>query len=139
MLSAPILSPFAGAAVLRFPITMGKCVCVCVCLGVCCHVVVAVWTGILPLTDAERSLATAVGKGEEPYLRDTLPVLSPVEDSPSNAAGVLSLQEERLGFALLESEDLVVTTDVEFSLRKRIPLVDCRDYGPLRRPFPQSP
>ena len=50
------------------------------------------------------------------YLRDTLPVLSSVEDSPCDAAGVLALEEEGLGFAVLESEDLAVATDVEFTL-----------------------
>ena len=55
-------------------------------------------------------------KGSDSYLRDTLPVLSPVEDGPRNAAGVLALEEERLGFAVLESEDLAVATDVKFTL-----------------------
>lgn len=53
---------------------------------------------------------------DKSYLRDTLPVLSPVENSPCDAAGVLALKEERLGFAVLESEDLAVATDVEFTL-----------------------
>jgi hypothetical protein len=43
-------------------------------------------------------------------------VLSSVEDSPCDAAGVLALEEEGLGFAVLESEDLAVATDVEFTL-----------------------
>lgn len=50
------------------------------------------------------------------YLRDTLAVLAAVENSPRNATGVLSLQEKRLGLAVLESEDLAVATDVDFTL-----------------------
>ena len=51
------------------------------------------------------------------YLRDTLAVLSAVEDGPGDAAGVLSLQEERLRLAVLESEDLAVAADVELTLQ----------------------
>jgi hypothetical protein len=43
-------------------------------------------------------------------------VRSPEEDSPGNAARVLALEEERLGLAILESEDLAVTADVELAL-----------------------
>jgi hypothetical protein len=43
-------------------------------------------------------------------------VLSAVEGRPGDAAGVLSLEEERFGFAVLESEDLAVATDVELAL-----------------------
>ena len=50
------------------------------------------------------------------YLRDTLAVLSAVEDGPCDTAGVLPLQEERLRLAVLESEDLAVATDVELTL-----------------------
>ena len=50
------------------------------------------------------------------YLRDTLAVLATVEDSPRDATGVLSLQEERLGLAVLEAEDLAIATDVDFTL-----------------------
>lgn len=49
-------------------------------------------------------------------LRDTLLVLSPVEGGPGNAAGVLALEEQALGLAVLEAEDLAVTTDVELAL-----------------------
>jgi hypothetical protein len=60
----------------------------------------------------------SVGTRVQPsYLRNTLAVLSPVENRPCDLAGVLSLQEEGLGFAVLESEDLAVTADVEFTLR----------------------
>lgn len=51
------------------------------------------------------------------YLRDTLAVLAAVEDGPRDATGVLSLQEERLRLAVLESEDLAVATDVELTLQ----------------------
>lgn len=50
------------------------------------------------------------------YLRDTLAVLSAVEDGPGDTAGVLSLQEEGLRLAVLESEDLAVAADVELTL-----------------------
>ncbi len=53
------------------------------------------------------------------YLRNTLPVLSPVEDGPGDAAWVLALQEEGLAFAILEPEDLAVAADVELTLRER--------------------
>ena len=53
----------------------------------------------------------------ESYLRDTLAVLSAVQNSPSNATGVLSLQEQRLGLAILETEDLAVATDIDFTLQ----------------------
>ena len=52
-----------------------------------------------------------------PYLRDTLAVLAAVENSPGDAAGVLSLEEERLGLSVLESEDLAVAADVDFTLQ----------------------
>ncbi len=45
-------------------------------------------------------------------------MLSSVEDGPCDAAGVLSLQEQGLGFAILESEDFAVAADVEFTLQK---------------------
>ena len=54
--------------------------------------------------------------GEKPYLRDALLVLSPEEDGPGNTAGVLALEEQRFGFAILESEDFAVTTNVELAL-----------------------
>lgn len=57
-----------------------------------------------------------MGAEEEAYLRDTLAVLSAVEDSPRNAAGVLALEEKGLGFAVLETEDLAVATDVQLTL-----------------------
>jgi len=50
------------------------------------------------------------------YLRDTLLVLSSEQDSPCNATGILALQEEGFGLAILESEDLAITTDVELAL-----------------------
>ena len=50
------------------------------------------------------------------YLRDTLAVLAAEKDGPGDAAGVLALQEERLGLAVLEAEDLAVATDVDFTL-----------------------
>lgn len=60
--------------------------------------------------------AGEAGFGDIAYLRDTLAVLSAVENSPGDAAGVLALQEERLGLAVLEPEDLAVAADVEFTL-----------------------
>ena len=54
------------------------------------------------------------------YFRDTLLVLSSVEDRPGDAAGIFSLEKERFGLAILEPEDLAVTADVEFALFKEI-------------------
>lgn len=51
------------------------------------------------------------------FLSDTLAVLATVQDSPGNATGVLALEEEGLGFAVLETEDLGVSTDVELTLQ----------------------
>lgn len=39
-----------------------------------------------------------------------------VESGPVNLARVLALEEEGLGLAVLEAEDLAVTTDVELAL-----------------------
>ena len=61
---------------------------------------------------------------ERPYLRDTLLVLSAEENGPGDAAGVLALEEEGFGLAVLETEDLAVTTDVEFTL-----------FSPYQPPF----
>lgn len=44
-------------------------------------------------------------------------MLSSVQCSPRNAAGILSLEEEGFCFAVLEAEDLAVTTDIEFALQ----------------------
>lgn len=49
-------------------------------------------------------------------LRDTLLVLATVQNSPSDPAGVLALEEERLGLAVLEAEDLGVPADVDLTL-----------------------
>lgn len=43
-------------------------------------------------------------------------MLSAVKDGPGDLAGVLALEEERLGLAVLETEDLAVTTNVELAL-----------------------
>lgn len=43
-------------------------------------------------------------------------MLSSEEDGPGDTARVLALQEQRLGFAILESEDLAIATDVELAL-----------------------
>lgn len=43
-------------------------------------------------------------------------MLSAEEDSPGDSAGILALEEEGLGLAILETEDLGVTTDVELAL-----------------------
>jgi hypothetical protein len=54
--------------------------------------------------------------GEENYLRDTLLVLSSEQNGPCDTAGVLALEEEGFGLAILEAEDLAVSTDVELAL-----------------------
>lgn len=50
------------------------------------------------------------------HLRDTLPVLPPVKRRPGNPPGVLALEEQAFALAILESEDLAVAADVEFTL-----------------------
>jgi hypothetical protein len=50
------------------------------------------------------------------YLGDTLLVLSSEENGPCNATGILALEEKRFGLAVLESEDLAITTNVELAL-----------------------
>lgn len=52
------------------------------------------------------------------FLRDTLAVLSSEKNGPGDATGVLALEEKRLGLAVLESEDLAVASDVEFTLAR---------------------
>lgn len=47
-------------------------------------------------------------------------MLSAVESCPCNPARILTLQEERFGLATLKTEDLAITTNVEFSLKKKI-------------------
>jgi hypothetical protein len=53
---------------------------------------------------------------ETTNLRDTLLVLPPEENRPGDPTRVLALQEEALALAVLESEDLAVTADVELAL-----------------------
>jgi hypothetical protein len=53
---------------------------------------------------------------ETTNLRDTLLVMPAEEDSPRDPAGVLALEEEGLGLAILEAEDLAVTADVQLAL-----------------------
>ncbi len=43
-------------------------------------------------------------------------MLSSEENGPCDAAGILALEEERFSFAILETEDLAITTDVELAL-----------------------
>ena len=51
------------------------------------------------------------------HLRDTLSPLATAENGPRDAAGVLALEEERLGLAVLETEDLAVGADEELALQ----------------------
>lgn len=48
-------------------------------------------------------------------------MLATVEDGPCDAAGVLALEEEGLGLAALEAENLAVATDVDFTLENGVP------------------
>lgn len=73
----------------------------------------------LPYRFPHLGLGRVCRKRRKPYLRDALAVLPPVEDSPGNAAGVLALEEERLGLAVLEPEDLAVATDVQLTLQSK--------------------
>jgi hypothetical protein len=63
-------------------------------------------------------------------------VLPPVEDGPGNAAGVLALEEQRLGLAVLEAEDLAVAADVQLTLLWRIWLElvipSAKNHAPLQ-------
>ncbi len=43
-------------------------------------------------------------------------MLSSEENGPGNATGVLALKEEGFGLAILETEDLAVTTNVKLAL-----------------------
>lgn len=62
-------------------------------------------------------LSSASKIGGDSYLSDTLAVLAAVEDRPCDATGVLALEEQGLGFAVLEAEDLGVSTDVNLALQ----------------------
>lgn len=44
-------------------------------------------------------------------------MLSAEENGPCDAAGVLALEEQGLGLALLETEDLAVAADVDLTLQ----------------------
>lgn len=73
--------------------------------------------GVLDVCSVENGVSDAVGFcGWMLYLRDTLPPCSPAEDRPGDAAGVLALEEERFGFAVLEAEDFAVAADEELAL-----------------------
>lgn len=52
----------------------------------------------------------------ETNLRDTLLVHAPEQDSPGDSARVLALEEQRLGLAVEEPEDLGVATDIDLTL-----------------------
>ena len=47
-------------------------------------------------------------------------MLSSVEGRPCYPSGVLALEEEGFGFAVLETEDFAVAADVEFALEEDI-------------------
>jgi hypothetical protein len=47
-------------------------------------------------------------------------VLPPEERRPGDPTRVLALQEETLGLAVLESEDLAVAADVELALHESV-------------------
>ena len=53
---------------------------------------------------------------DQTNLRNALLMHSSVQHRPGYSAGVLALEEEGLGLAILESEDLAVTADIEFAL-----------------------
>ncbi len=62
-----------------------------------------------------RDFQATAGSGST-NLRNTLLVHSSVQHGPGYSSRVLALKEQGFGFAILESEDLAVTTDVEFAL-----------------------
>lgn len=47
-------------------------------------------------------------------------MLSSEKDGPCNTTGILALQEEGFGLAILESEDLAITTDIELALHIKL-------------------
>lgn len=49
------------------------------------------------------------------------------EGGPCDPPGVLALEEEGLGLAILEAKDLAVASDVEFTLR----MSDCAHQSPI--------
>lgn len=51
------------------------------------------------------------------HLRDSLFVLSSVKGGPGYPTRILSLKEERFGFAILKAEDLAIASNVELSLQ----------------------
>lgn len=53
---------------------------------------------------------------KETNLRDTLLVHSSVKHGPGYSSRVLALEEQGFGLAILESENLAVTADVELAL-----------------------
>ena len=53
-------------------------------------------------------------------LRDTLLVHPSVQGCPGDLARVLALEEEGLGLAILEAEDLAIATNVEFALCEKV-------------------
>lgn len=60
---------------------------------------------------------TGVWKGErKTNLRDTLLVHAPEQDGPGDPAGVLALEEQRLGLAIEKPEDLGVAADIKLAL-----------------------
>lgn len=50
------------------------------------------------------------------HFRKSLLVLSAVKDGPGYPTWVFALEEERFAFAILESEDLAVASDVQLTL-----------------------
>ncbi len=66
--------------------------------------------------DATLRLDGAAGALLGHLLGDALAVLAAEQDGPGDAAGVLSLQEQRLGLAVLEAEDLAVAADKDLTL-----------------------
>jgi hypothetical protein len=60
-------------------------------------------------------------------------VLPSVKNRPGDPAGVLALQEKGLGLAILESEDLAITADVELALKcvhQHLPIFAFSSYAP---------
>ena len=68
------------------------------------------------------------------YLSDSLLMLPAEQYRPRDPTRVLALQEERLGLAVLEAEDLAVAADVEFTLSHRISSA----FSPFAAPSPVS-
>ena len=65
-------------------------------------------------------------------------MLATVQNGPCDAAGVLALEEQRLRLAVLEAEDLAVTTDVDFTLSHEETTISLQIFSNVPAVMPRS-